>query len=190
MFNNGASYCQITKIDTNTPSFMSSFASGTVFLAALLYIAWFISLIITALGIAFLFPKSLDDSAEYAKKQPFVTGFAGLLTLIITPLTLLLLVVSVVGFPLAVIIGCIFGAVVLLSTPFVAHLIGSELFPQRSHPIRSLVGAVLLLLLYAIPVINIVTIGIVTVYGTGLVVRVLVQRYGIAATDYKNAKVQ
>ena len=113
-----------------------------------------------------------------------------MLTIVIVPLTLLLLVVSVVGIPLAVIIGLLFGATVLLSTPFVAHLIGTKLFPQRSHPIRSLVGAVLLLLLYVIPIINIITAIIVTVYGTGLVMRVIVQRYGAAAADYKNATLQ
>ncbi len=186
----GAQYGQISQIETSAPSYMSSFASGTVFLAAFLYIAWFISLIITALGIAFLFPKSLEDSTMYAKKEPIITGLAGLLAIIVTPMVLVLLMISIVGIPLAVIIGLLFGAIVLLSTPFMAHLIGTELFPQRSHPIRSLVGAVLLLLLYVIPIINIVTLLVVTIYGTGLVVRVVAQRYSVAATDYKKTSIR
>ena len=187
VFEDGAQYGHITQIETSAPSYMSSFATGTVFLAALLYIAWFISLIITALGIAFLFPKSLEDSAMYAKNEPIITGLAGLLTITVTPFALVLLTISIVGIPLAVIIGLQFAVILLLSTPFVAHLIGTELFPQRSHPIRSLVCAVLLLLLYVIPIINIVTFLVVTTYGTGLVIRIILQRYSVAALNYKKA---
>lgn len=181
----GAKYGSITEIETSAPSYVSSFMGNTVFLAALLYVAWFISLILTALCIAFLFPKSLEDSARSARQQPLVTGVAGLLATLLVPITIILLAMSVIGIPLALIIGLLYAAVVLLSTPFFAHLIGTGLFPHRSHPVRSLVGAVLLLLLYAIPLINIVAAVFVTIYGTGLIVRLVVQRYTVAAQSYK-----
>lgn len=180
----------VTPTTTNTPSFMRAFATGTVFLAVLLYIAWFVSLILTALGVAFLFPKSLEDSVHYAQRQPWISMLAGLLVLTFVPAIIMLLVVSVVGIPLAVIIGCLFLAVVLLSTPFIAHLFGTLLFPERSHPVRSLAGAVLLLLLLVIPLINVVVLLIATIFGTGLVVRVATQRYAVAASSYKALKVK
>ena len=182
----GAQYGAINTIESSTPSYLSGLVSSTVFIAALLYIAVCISLIITALVIAFMFPKSLDDSAAFAKKQPYITGLAGLLLMFVVPPAIILLVVSVVGIPLAFIVSLLLGVILLLSTPFVAHLIGAYFFPQRSHPVRSLVGSVLLLLLIAIPVINIITITIVTIYGTGLIVRVVYQRYSTAANLYKN----
>ena len=176
---------QINQIATNAPTYLSSLATGTVFLAALLYIAWFISLIITALGVAFLFPKSLEDSVVYAKKQPWISALAGVMTIVVTPLGIALLLTSIVGIPLAFIVGFLFGAVLLLSSPFVAHFLGSLFFPYRSHPIRSLVGAVLLLLLYVIPVVNIIAFVVATIFGTGLVVRIATERYSIAASSYK-----
>jgi cytoskeletal protein CcmA (bactofilin family) len=164
----------------------SSSLTGTVFIASFLYIAWFISLIIAALGVAFLFPKSLEDSVYFATKQPAITVFAGLLTITVTPVALLLLLISVIGIPLGFIIGFMFGTALLLTTPFVAHLIGSLLLPKRSHPVKALAGAAILLLLYAIPLINLLSFMIVTILGVGLVVRVAAQRYSTAHRQYYN----
>lgn len=177
--------------ETVSPSTNYSNAlTSSVFIASFMYIAWFISLLIAALGIAFLFPKSLEDSVGFATKQPLMSGFAGLLLVSITPLLLLILSLSIVGIPLALILGFLFGSVLLLSTPFMAHLLGSLLIPNRSHPIRALAGAVILLLLFAIPIINIFAIILSTIYGAGLVTRVAAQRYSSAHQDYysKNGK--
>lgn len=162
----------------------SNSLTSTVFIASFIYIAWFISLLIAALGIAFLFPKSLEDSVYYATKQPLITLFAGLLTVVVTPVVLLFLLLSIIGIPLGLIIGFMFGTALLLSTPFVAHLLGSLLLPARSHPVKALAGAAILLLLFAIPFINIFAVMVVVILGTGMVVRVAAQRYSIAHREY------
>lgn len=162
--------------------------TSSVFIAALLYIAWFVSLLVMVLGVAFLFPKSLDDSVEFANKQPWVSVLAGLLTILVAPPIIAILFVSIIGIPLGLIMAFIFGIMVLLSGPFVAHYIGTKLFPTRSHPVRALGGAVILLLFYVVPVINVLTAIAVAVFGVGLVARVLTQRYSIAHRDYHAKK--
>lgn len=166
---------------------INNILQSSIMLVALLYIGLFISLLLTALGVAFLFPRSLEDSIYFATKQPATTLGAGVITLILIPPSIVLLLISIVGIPLALIIGSLFFAVVLLSAPFVAHYIGNMFFPERSHPIRALVGAIILILLYAIPVINIFTAIMTTVFGTGLIIRVATKRYSAAATLYKKS---
>ena len=164
--------------------------SSTAIVAALMYIGLFLSLLLTALGVAFLFPRSLEDSIFYANKQPVTTAAAGLIAIVVVPVALMLLMVSVVGIPLALIIGSLFLAVVLLSAPFVAHFIGNLFFSERSHPIRALVGAIILIMLYVIPIINIFVAIAVTIFGTGLIIRVATKRYTTAATIYKKSAVR
>jgi cytoskeletal protein CcmA (bactofilin family) len=164
---------------------LSGVLTSTVFLAMLAYIAWFISLLIAAIGVAILFPKSLEDSVKYATKQPLVSMFVGVMALFFVPILLVMLLFSIIGIPLAMILWFMYGTILLLSTPFVAHLIGALLLPNRSHPIKALVGASILLLIYAIPIINILAFMIVTALGSGLVIRVLTERYSVARRQYQ-----
>jgi cytoskeletal protein CcmA (bactofilin family) len=166
-------------------SFLSWLLASSVILIPVLYIAFFLSLMFSALAISTLFPKSLQDSANFGKNQPGITFIAGLLTTTLAPLVILLLAISVVGLPIALILWLLNGVVVLLSFPFVAHTLGSLIYPTRSHPIKSLAGSVLLLIAFAIPVLNILTLLFVIIMGSGLVVRLALQRYNEANDRYR-----
>ena len=164
---------------------LSMLLTSTVFIAMFVYIAWFISLIIASLGVALAFPKSLQDSVNYVVKQPIITIFVGAMSIVLSPIILILLLFSIVGIPLAVIFGFMYGTVLLLSTPFVAHLMGALLLPKRSHPTKALAGASILLLVFAIPVVNVIAYILVTSLGSGMVIRVMTERYSVARRQYQ-----
>ena len=175
-----------TKLNSNLDilGLINMLSSAFMFVVGLIYVAFIIGLLLSALFIALLFPRSLKDSYVFAKDQPATVLLSGFLVLWVAPLIIFLLVWSIIGIPIAIIIWGLYIALLTLSIPFSAHALGSKLFPSRSHATKALGGAALLLLLFAIPVLNIIVFIIVMVFGAGLITRVTVLRYTQARQVY------
>ena len=172
----------------NILAIINSLASAFMFVLGLIYVAFIIGLLLSALIIALLFPRSLKDSSLYAKNQPVTVFLSGFLVLCVAPLFMFLLAWSIIGVPLAIIIWGLYIALVTLSIPFCAHALGSKLFPKRSHATQALGGAALILLLFAVPVLNIIVFIVVMIFGAGLITRVATLRYNQARQVYINDK--
>lgn len=163
---------------------LNALASAFMFVIGLIYVAFIVGLLLSALIIALLFPRSLKDSSLYAKNQPATVFLSGFLVLWIAPLAIFMLAWSIIGVPLAIIIWGLYIALVTLSIPFCAHALGSKLFPKRSHATQALGGASLILLLFAIPILNIIVFIVVMIFGAGLITRVATLRYNQARQVY------
>lgn len=167
---------------------LNALASAFMFVLGIIYVAFILGLLISALIIALLFPRSLQDSFQFAKNQPATVLLSGFLILWFAPMLIILLVWSIIGIPLALIVWGLYVALLTLSIPFSAHALGSKLFPSRSHAIKALGGAAIILLLLAIPILNIFVFVVVMIFGAGLITRITTLRYVQARQVYLKNK--
>ncbi|MCU0667156.1 MAG: hypothetical protein MUF85_00865 [Patescibacteria group bacterium] len=186
--NRNSNNSDLNNISTNPESLLSWIVASSVILIPLLYIIFFLTLMLAALLLSVMFPKSLQDCADYTANKLGTTLLTGLVYISLSPLIVTLLSLSIIGIPMAIVMILFSGILFLLCFPFVAHSIGNLIFPHRSHPIRALAGSVLLLIMFSIPFINAFTLILVVVLGYGLIIRLLFDRYKDANSQYKNQK--
>src|SRR5258706_1685179 len=129
--------------------------------------------------IALLFPSGVTRCVRTMEEQPGRTVLAALLTFLLKPIVFLLILVTVVGAILlpflcfALFIAGLFGKAVALAW------IGRRLIPQRDAehappPVLAvLVGGVIVLLLYVIPLLGFMAYKLLSILGLGIVVYTL-----------------
>jgi hypothetical protein len=129
--------------------------------------------------IALLFPAGVTRCVRTMEEQPGRTVLAALLTFLLKPIVFLLILVTVIGAILlpflcfALFIAGLFGKAVALAW------IGRRIIPQRDpehapHPVLAvLVGGVIVLLLYVIPVFGFIAYKLLSILGLGIVVYTL-----------------
>jgi uncharacterized RDD family membrane protein YckC len=125
--------------------------------------------------IALAFPRPVQACVDEMTSRPATTFLMGLLTKLLLPLVLLILIVTGIGifvvpFVLAaLILGALVGKVALL------ELLGSKVIgrfgAQGNQPLLALlVGAVIICVLYMIPVLGLLVLGVTAVWGLGAAV--------------------
>src|SRR5258706_12016790 len=143
--------------------------------------AWSLALSLLAiyLLIALLFPAGVTRCVRTMEAQPGRTVLAALLTFLLKPIVFLLILVTVIGAILlpflcfALFIAGLFGKAVALAW------IGRRLIPQRDAehappPVLAvLVGGVIVLLLYVIPLFGVIAYKLLSILGLGIVVYTL-----------------
>lgn len=155
-------YNEAKKNDVVTPALSISFAV----LVALM-------MLFSALALAILFPRALHRTTEAGVQsfpQTLLALGVGLIAGIVMPFMLLLLVVTVVGIPLAIILGIAWMLVVLLSGAVSAYYLGRVLWRKQGNAIVTMLfGAILLILLLLLPIINILVYLFAVWYGIGAI---------------------
>ncbi|PTX91500.1 RDD family protein [Opitutus sp. ER46] len=144
--------------------------------------AWGVAAIFLAFYIvlALLFRGGMEKSVQTLETRPGGSILAALLTLLLTPVLILLLIITVVGIAVVPFVGI----ALLLATLFgKAVMIGwlgrriTRLFAQEgpmAHPAFAvLVGGVIVMLLYTVPVLAFITHKLLGVMGLGVVVYTL-----------------
>jgi uncharacterized RDD family membrane protein YckC len=140
--------------------------------------AWTVALGLLALYVflALIFTRGVDQCVATLETQPGQSALAALVTLLLTPITFVLLCVTVLGIlaipflGLALLCAMLFGKVVVLATigrrctPFLADK------PQQHTVMSVLIGGLIVLVLYTIPVVGLILWKLIEILGLGVVV--------------------
>lgn len=129
------------KAEDTSSGFNWMFALG-VFLAMLLF----------ALAIVLLWPQAVHATSDIAVRSLGKTMLVGFMAAILVPIAIVLLALSVVGIPLAFLAMLIGLLVAMLSGPVAAYYLGSMILSKSKNPVLiMLLGASILLVVYALP---------------------------------------
>jgi cytoskeletal protein CcmA (bactofilin family) len=131
--------------------------SGTalfgISLAFLVYIL--ISALIVSMVLVLIAPRFFNSVTNHAYPKPWKALLVGAIVAFIVPLLGFILIITVFGIPLALTLGVGYLFVALLSGPFTAYLVGRWVMNKSTKPLLiMLVGSVVLLLTYIVPVIG------------------------------------
>lgn len=111
-----------------------------------------ISLLIIGLVIIWLFPKKSEQLSEIIKNNPLKSFFWGFLALIVLPIFAIILMVLLVGAPLAMILLGFYFFAIYISKIFVAVALGDFLFKGKKSALFVMtIGIIILTLLAMIP---------------------------------------
>lgn len=118
-------------------------------------IAFGLAMFVTAMVLVAIAPQRFHGLADQVLVKPGKTFLIGVLTAFLLPVVFVLLLVSVVGIPLALLLGIVWVAAALLSGPVFAYIIGRRLMGTSHKPLAIMaVGSVVVLVLYLVPVVN------------------------------------
>jgi hypothetical protein len=126
--------------------------------------------LVFAMVLVALFPRIFDEATQNAMKKPGMTTFVGILGAILTPILVIILVVTIIGFPLAILTLLAWITIMLLVTPFAGYMLGQIIMPKsrQSFGIIAL-GTSILVITYFIPIIGFITLLIAYLFGMGMI---------------------
>lgn len=156
---------------TSEPSFS---IGPTVTAFVLLYI--FAAILVVMLALVLLFPSVYKDSAARVGTSPWMTLLFGFVAGLVVPALLFVIALTVIGIPLAILLGLMWLVVILLSSSFTAYYIGSLMLKEKSPLLVMLAGGALLLVLYFIPFLGFLVAMLSTMLGVGIILREVMRR--------------
>ena len=143
-------------------------ASG---LMTIFSIIWFIGSLLASLILFRLFPRTLWSITEPSSSNFRRSMVAGLLTLIGLPIVILILSITMVGIPLAILLGLVYTILMLFFGVPVNLWLGRVLFHSRLHPsVMIILAGILQVLISFIPIINIAALLVFIILGMGLAI--------------------
>jgi uncharacterized RDD family membrane protein YckC len=144
--------------------------------------AWTVALSLLALyaGLAWLFRDGVNRCVQTLETQPGMTLVAALITMLLTPVLLVLLCITFIGIAAvpfvaaALLCASLFGKTVMLA--WLGHrTLGARGVDRLGHPSPAvLVGGAIVLVLYLVPVLGFIVYKLLGVFGLGAVVYTLV----------------
>jgi cytoskeletal protein CcmA (bactofilin family) len=146
-----------------------------------------LAFVLTALVLVVLFPKSAADAAEKMKNRPTAALVRGVLWLFLAPVLVIVLAITVVGIPLALILAAAYGAFFYVAPIVPALWVGDRLAsrPQAAGASRVLlptaVGATVVALALLLPWIGFFARIVLTCAGMGGIALLIGARRGMPA---------
>jgi cytoskeletal protein CcmA (bactofilin family) len=135
--------------------------------AAAIFLA--IALIVSALIITALLPQFVHGVSTYGIRRPWWALLIGFLASIIVPVVFILLLITFVGIPLALLLLLSWLLIGLLSGLFASYYLGRLILRNQRNPLLIiLAGSVVLVILYFIPFVNILALVLATWLGEGM----------------------
>jgi uncharacterized Tic20 family protein len=134
------------------------------------------SAILGALAIIFA-PRASARAVELGRQQPLLTFGVGLLTLCAVPVVAVLIGVTLVGIPLALVVAALYWLGLLLAWPALGLVVGTEIARRvrRGEPMPVLgalvVGLIVLHLLTHLPIVGGLVAFLGLAFGLGLIVQ-------------------
>jgi cytoskeletal protein CcmA (bactofilin family) len=126
--------------------------------------------LVFAMVLVALFPRIFDEATQNAMKKPGTTTLIGVLGAILIPILVILLFVTVIGLPLAILTLLAWFAVMLLVTPFAGYMLGQIIMPKSRQPFGvTALGTSILVISYFIPIIGFITLLITYLFGMGMI---------------------
>lgn len=142
--------------------------AGWAGFAWLLY--WLIAMLFTALVLVLLLPGLFNRVSSQAFPRPWKALLTGFVASIVVPAVIVLLLGTLIGMPLAIIVGVFWLLALLLSWPMFAYLIGRWILRRSTKPLLiMLAGAVVLVILYFIPLLDVLAFLATIWFGTGMI---------------------
>jgi uncharacterized membrane protein YidH (DUF202 family) len=181
-FQNSGSVGRVESIQT---SFQTETASAREFfqkIRTLLSILITIGFLILGLVLLKLFPNQFANVEEEIKKSTIVKVVVGFVLIIVTVVIVILLAITIIGFPLAAILGMLFIIALMTSGLFVAlafgRKIGSWLKFETGDIWLFVLGFVILRILFLIPILGFFIHVVVVSLGFGAIFYAL-RKFGI-----------
>lgn len=141
------------------------------------FIYMLVAFFVLAMALLLIVPQGIHHIGEEAARHLGRTLLWGLGMLLLPPVLFALLIVTVVGIPLAFVFLAAVLFVALLSGPVTAYYTGSLVLPKSNDVIlRMLVGVVILTVLLFIPFVNILAFLGTYIVGTGAIMGTLQKR--------------
>jgi hypothetical protein len=146
--------------------------SGTLALIAALI------LLITAFVVTALFPQLVHQVSLQAMRRPWWVLLTGFIASIVAPIVGILLMITIIGIPLALLLLLIWILIAGTSGLFSAYYLGRRLWTRQDNPLfRVLLGGFVLLVLFLIPILGFLVMLAAFWMGTGMVLLELKDRY-------------
>ena len=142
-----------------------------------LWILVMLSLLLTSMLLVWAFPRQFRSLSDLAWRQPAFAVLVGFAVSVIMPAVLIVLALTVIGLPLALLAGLLWLLLLFLSGPTAAYLLGRLLLQNRYRPWQlMLAGGVLLVVLYSVPVLNAIVMSVVVWIGSGTILLAILER--------------
>lgn len=138
-------------------------------------IGWFLyclmAMSLITLVLILLLPRLLRVLTDRALANPWKPLLVGLTTSIIVPIMLVVLLITVIGIPLAIMLGLVWLLICFTSAPVSGYYVGRQVLPRDNNEVlTALVGSALLLVLYFIPFIGFFIFLLAFWLGSGVIV--------------------
>jgi cytoskeletal protein CcmA (bactofilin family) len=142
--------------------------SNTWFASSALFMM--LAFLVIALALALVAPQFVNEVGVTGQKRLGMSILAGVVFLFAAPIIVVMVAITLVGIPLAAIMLLAWILILLLSGPFVAYYIGRLVLRRNSNNIVAamMTGAVILAILYVIPIVNIIAGFAATILGSGM----------------------
>ncbi len=150
--------------------------------AVLKWLAWLVMLlgtIIAGLVLVTLFKELILKSQKIIDKKVLISILKGFVYLIVTPFVLIILAITLIGLPLAFILGALYFIFLYISKIFVAVFVGEKIIKffnkkQEAQLIWSMIaGLVVLFILFSIPYFGWLIKLTVCLWGLGVLMSVI-----------------
>jgi hypothetical protein len=134
---------------------------------------WLIGFLIAGAVAVALAPRLATRAVDSLKQRPWLSTMIGFLWLIAVPVAAVLIAITIVGLPLALLSGAVYGVLVYLGRAVIAVWLGRMVLGARAHPgyegaFKSfLTGGIILVLVAFVPGIGPLVMLLTTVCGVG-----------------------
>jgi hypothetical protein len=129
-----------------------------------------IAMIALSLTMVGLFPKIFEEASTSAAKKPGLTALVGVVSMIIAPVIVIMLFVTAIGAPLAILITMLGIAVAILSGPFTGYLLGRLITKtNKQYGWTMLYGITILVITFFIPIIGFAAMMASMIFGSGMI---------------------
>lgn len=154
----------------------------------------FASMMLVALVILAAAPKALDATTQTLRRRHIWAFGLGLVVLVFTPITALVLAFTLIGGPLAVLLMLGWVTLLISASSFTAYTIGQMMserlqWNSRWPRVTNLsLGFLVLFILGLVPVVNVVVLGCAAIWGMGGVVISMVENLRLPRPAVKAKK--
>ncbi len=165
----------------------AGFGAGSI-VALLVFLS---ALLGASLLLVAVVPQILDKTAVKTLREPLKTFGVGVLFLFMAPVVVFVLFISIIGIPLAIMALLLWLLILMVSGPFFAYLIGKALWRrQDSAVLIMLLGSIVVLVGYLVPIVQFIAFLAAGTMGTGMVVLAIKRHwprpvYKVAPTQAK-----
>lgn len=133
------------------------------------------AMLILSLVLVLIMPGAFQIAANIALRGLGKTILIGIAATVIAPIVIIALMFTIIGIPLGILLLLAWLLILFLSGPFTAYLLGRLLLRDNAHNafLVMLLGAIVLLILYLIPFLNILVLLLALWFGVGTILRAL-----------------
>lgn len=123
-------------------------------------IFWIISNLLLGFALLYFFKESIQKRIQIISQKPVITGLTGFAFLVLTPLVVIILLVTMIGAPLAMVLLLEYIVAIMLASVAPAIMMGEWLIHlttkkrSHSHTVPLLLGTAAIGLLYLVPFIG------------------------------------